>query len=264
MTRVFSLLSFLLLGGCFGTLHRVPDVELDRIRSADETIRALGPKGFLPKMPTREAQDRIVAAWDRVHGTAQEVCREVRIGSCTWHLDFHPDRDVTAGSAVGGRIEIYRGIAEQAVHPEEISLVVAHEMAHQFLNHPAASYRLAYVACEAGWKLGHVVDMIAALVGKRKGFALSEVAGEHGYWIGERLWARAREREADYFAVLILFRAGLDLEKAQQFNVNETRRYPAFRSTWVDMHPAGAERVALVERAVAEIRATNGRLPPRL
>jgi hypothetical protein len=35
------------------------------------------------------------------------------------------------------------------------------------------------------------------------------------------------------------------------------------RTELLDTHPAGPERIAGWDRAVAEIRATNGRLPPR-
>ena len=64
--------------------------------------------------------------------------------------------------------------------------------------------------------------------------------------------------------MLIAYRAGLDLEKAQQFNINLARVDPLARSEAFDMHPLGSERVALGERAIADVRAREGRLPPRL
>ncbi len=265
MAGFVLLLLPLLLGGCLGALHDVPAVSRDDIGATESRMRALGPGSYREyTVSEEEARQRVEVAWEHVNRVAVEVCREVRVGSCTWRLDFDPSRDHWAGASSKGRIIVYRALVEDAVVPEAIAHAIAHEMAHMFLDHAPASYRLAYVGSEVGWIPGHVLDMMAALVGKRKGFAASEVGARYGVWIGERLWARAREREADYFANLILFRAGLDLEKAQHLNVTLARRDPSLRSEAFDMHPLGSERVALAERAVAEIRGRGGRLPPRL
>jgi Zn-dependent protease with chaperone function len=252
------------LAGCFGTLHEVPTVDLAGIRSTADRMWALGPASYRIRVSEEVARERVNAAWERVNRVAIEVCQEMRVGDCTWRLDFNPSRSQWAGASSSGRIIVYRGLVEDAVVPEAIAHVIAHEMAHMMFGHAATMYRLATVGSYIGWIPGHMIDMMAVLVAKRKGFAASEVLGEYGAWIGNRLWARAREREADYFANLILFRAGLDLEKAQQFNINLARLDPLARSEAFDMHPLGSERVALGERAIADIRANEGRLPPRL
>ena len=252
------------LAGCFGTLHEVPSVDLEGIRSTADRMWALGPASYRSPVSEEVARERVNAAWERVNRVAIEVCQEVRVGPCTWRLDFHPSRNQWAGASSSGRIIVYRGLVEHAVVPEAIAHAIAHEMAHMMLGHAVTAYRLAYVGSQAGWIPGHMIDMMAVLVAKRKGFAASEVLAEYGLWIGDRLWAQAREREADYFANLILFRAGLDLDKAQQFNINLARLDPLARGEAFDMHPLGSERVALGERAIADIRASEGRLPPRL
>lgn len=265
MSLLRALLLPLLLAGCFGALHEVPTVDVDVVRATESRMRDLGPGSYRDNLVSEQvARERVSAAWERVNPVAVEICQEVRVGSCTWRLDFNPSRAEWAGASSRGRIIVYRGLVEDAVVPEAIAHAIAHEMAHMFLDHAVATYRLSYFASQAGWIPGHVIDLMAVLVGKRKGFSASEVAAEYGYWLGERLWARAREREADYFANLILFRAGLDLEKAQYFTVTMARRDPSLRSEAFDMHPLGSERVALAERAIAEIRATGGRLPARL
>jgi len=71
------------------------------------------------------------------------------------------------------------------------------------------------------------------------------------------------EREADYIAALILYRSGIDPDKARGFLVTMARASGRKETGMLDSHPAGPERIAGWDQAVAEIRATNGRLPQR-
>ena len=64
-------------------------------------------------------------------------------------------------------------------------------------------------------------------------------------------------------AALILYRAGVDLDKARGLLVTMAAGSGRMATTFLDSHPAGPERVAAWDRSVAEIRASNGRLPQR-
>jgi hypothetical protein len=64
-------------------------------------------------------------------------------------------------------------------------------------------------------------------------------------------------------ATLILYRAGVDLDKARGLLVTMAAISGRTATSFLDSHPAGPERVAAWDRAVAEIRASHGRLPQR-
>ena len=81
--------------------------------------------------------------------------------------------------------------------------------------------------------------------------------------IGGISFSKEQEREADYLAALILYRAGIDLDKARGFLVKMARASGKQDTGMLDTHPAGPERIASWDRAVAEIRASSGRLPQR-
>ncbi|HSS84304.1 MAG TPA: M48 family metalloprotease, partial [Reyranella sp.] len=81
--------------------------------------------------------------------------------------------------------------------------------------------------------------------------------------IGGISFSKEQEREADYLAALILYRAGVDLDKARGLLVTLARMSRQTQTGILDTHPAGPGRIAGWDRAVAEIRASNGRLPRR-
>ena len=87
-------------------------------------------------------------------------------------------------------------------------------------------------------------------------------AGVGGY-VGGIAYSKEQEREADYLSAVILYRAGLDLDKARGFLVTMARASRQKDTGLLDTHPAGPERLAAWDRAVQEIRAAAGRLPPR-
>ena len=86
---------------------------------------------------------------------------------------------------------------------------------------------------------------------------------QSGGAIGRISFSKEQEREADYLAAVILYRAGIDLDKARGFLVTMARATGRKETGMLDTHPAGPERLAAWDQAVAEIRASNGRLPQR-
>ena len=90
-----------------------------------------------------------------------------------------------------------------------------------------------------------------------------ELGARTGAMVGHLSFSKEQEREADYIAALILYRAGVDLDKARGLLVTMARESGRTQTNMLDSHPVGPERLAAWDRAVAEIRASNGRLPPR-
>jgi predicted Zn-dependent protease len=108
-----------------------------------------------------------------------------------------------------------------------------------------------------------LVGLAGALAGSNPGADATRSAAQLGARVGHLSFSKEQEREADYMAALILYRAGVDLDKARSLLVNMAARSGGMATTFLDSHPAGPERVAAWDRAVAEIRASNGRLPQR-
>jgi predicted Zn-dependent protease len=90
-----------------------------------------------------------------------------------------------------------------------------------------------------------------------------QAGGDIGGAIGRISFSKEQEREADYLAAVILYRSGLDLDKARGFLVIMARASGRKETGMLDTHPAGPERVAAWDKAVEEVRASNGALPKR-
>lgn len=139
-------------------------------------------------------------------------------------------------------------------------MVVAHEIGHHAANHIARATRSRMIGVLIGVTL---VGVAGALAGASPDADVMRSAAQLGGHIGDLSFSKEQEREADYMAALILYRAGIDLDKARGLLVTMAAGSDRMATSFLDTHPAGPERVAGWDRAVAEIRASNGRLPRR-
>jgi predicted Zn-dependent protease len=199
-------------------------------------------------------------AIQRVRAPAANLCHEMNVGVCDWRFRMSRDSDMNASAMGYGNIVLNRGIVEYAATDEEVCLVVAHEIGHHAANHVARGTRNQMIGAMIGVAL---VGLAGALAGSNPGYDATQSAAQLGGRIGHLSFSKEQEREADYMAALILYRAGVDLDKARSLLVNMAARSGVMATTFLDSHPAGPERVAAWDRAVAEIRASNGRLPQR-
>ncbi len=252
----------LLVTGCHGAVHRLPEIAASDIEAARLDLQADNPGMASRRLTPRQARQKLRRAFDRVHEAGVSVCHEIGLASCDWRFVPVADRLPNAAAGSEGEIFLTHGLAERADSEEEICLVIAHEMAHLAANHPATGERFERLGWEIGWKVGHALDAFSGFGGGRGG-RFTRLGVVYGRWIGSLLWVRQREREADTIAVLIAHRAGLDLDRARGYGLKLAHLFGHRESGVFDTHPLGAERLAVVDAAIATVRATDGRLPPR-
>jgi predicted Zn-dependent protease len=216
------------------------------------------------------ADDEVIqilrAAAGRIRAPAAEVCGEMNVGVCQWKFRASPDRSMNAASWPSGFIVVNRGIVEYAANEEEVCLVIAHEIGHQAANHIANSQRNRMAGALIGAVLLGAIGAAASSGSYNSADVIRsamETGANVGGTIGGISFSKEQEREADYLAALILYRAGVDLDKARGFMVTMARASGAMETGMLDTHPAGPERIAGWDQAVREIRASNGRLPQR-
>lgn len=172
---------------------------------------------------------------------------------------------MNASAGPNGLIVINRGIVEYAANEEEVCLVIAHEIGHQAANHVAAGERNKAVGALIGAVLLGALGAAASYGSYNPDLTRTamESGADIGGAIGRLSFSKEQEREADYLAAVILYRSDIDLDKARGFLVTMARASGRKETGMLDTHPAGPERIAGWDRAVAEIRASNGRLPQR-
>ena len=133
------------------------------------------------------ALDRLIARLARVTGTRYRL-----------HLSVADTPIVNALALPGGRIILFRGLIERAGSAEEVTGVLAHELAHVTLRHPTQS-----LIVSVGWSA-----MLTALTGGASGSsdAIAQIASE----LATSAYSRDVESEADAEGVAILEKAGID------------------------------------------------------
>ncbi|SEO46240.1 Peptidase family M48 [Rhodospirillales bacterium URHD0017] len=247
-----------LVCGC-GAVHQLPVVSDGNIAMAQAEVRTASP-------PQRrwvsddEAAQTLRTAIQLVRMPAINLCHQMNVGVCDWKFRMSRARDLNAGAMGYGQIVLNRGIVEYANNEEEVCLVVAHEIGHHAANHIARGTASRMIGALIGVA---VVGVVAVATGSDPGRDIVDSAAQLGATIGGLSYSKEQEREADYMAALILYRAGLDLDKARGLLVTMASGSGRMETTFLDTHPAGPERLAAWDRAAAEIRASNGRVPQR-
>jgi predicted Zn-dependent protease len=262
----WALSSACLVCGCAGAVHRLPQLSGENLSLAQSEVAGAGGPPRRRVVDDEEVIEVLQASLRRIRPAAYQLCREMNVGVCGWQFRALKDRSMNAGATKNGLIVVNSGIVEYAANDEEVAMVIAHEIGHQAANHIATSQRNQ----AAGALLGAILlgaAGAAASYGSRDGGRMARAAVDTGADVGGAIgrlsFSKEQEREADYLAAVILYRSGVDLDKARGFLVTTARASGRRETGMLDTHPAGPERIAGWDQAVAEIRASDGRLPKR-
>jgi hypothetical protein len=155
----------------------------------------------------------------------------------------------------GRTIRVMSGLLGMVVNDDELALVLAHEVGHTVMNHIVAQKLQAL----GGAAAGSMLDMIAAAAGV-------DTAGKFtkaGVQAGTRRHSAARERQADYVGLYVMAAAGFDIDMAPQLWRRMAALMPR-QTKALPTHPAPPERLAAMERTVAEIKAKQASGRPLL
>jgi predicted Zn-dependent protease len=213
-----------------------------------------------------EALAMFRSATNRIKPAAVQVCKEMGVGVCEWRFVALEDHSLNASAGPKGVIAVNRGIAEYADNEEQVAMVIAHEIGHQSANHVITGQRNQAVGALIG---GLLLGVAGGLASYRSPYSADitrsavQTGSDIGGTIGRLSFSKEQEREADYLSALILYRSGLDLDKARGFLVTMARASGRKETGMLDSHPAGPERIAAWDKAVAEIQASGGALPKR-
>ena len=263
---VGSVTALAFLGACSGAVHQMPQLDQAHLNMVQSELQTAGGAPMRRTVSDEEALATMRAAVARIRPAAEQLCREMAVGVCQWSFTALRDRSLNAGAGPNGAITVNRGVVEYASSDEEVMLVIAHEVGHQSANHLANSQKNQVVGALVG---GVLLGIVAAALSSnsRYGGTITNTAvsagSSVGSYVGRISYSKEQEREADYLAAVILYRSGVDLDKARGILVTMARASGRKETGMLDTHPAGPERLAAWDKAVEEIRASNGALPRR-
>jgi predicted Zn-dependent protease len=255
-----------LLCGCAGAVHQLPEISPDKLHLARSEVQLAEGRPRRRSVTDDEVEEILRSATWRILAPASQLCREMDVGVCDWKFRLSGDRSMNAGAGPGGLIIVNRGIVEYAANEEEVCLVIAHEIGHQAANHVQSGRRNQVAGALIG---ALVLGAIGALASSGSSSSAevvrssAELGRDIGAFVGRLSYSKEQEREADYIAAAILYRAGIDLDKARGFLVTMSRASRHKETGMLDTHPAGPDRIAGWDQAVQQLRASNGQLPVR-
>ena len=157
--------------------------------------------------------------------------------ACAFKIDIG-NADNINSYADGQRVMITRGMVNFAQTDEAIAYVLAKDMAHNILGHPATT-RSAYT-------VGSIIDNLIAVRPD-----LSMLIGSAGV----KPVPQDLDIAADRLGLYLVARAGYSTSGARAFWQRLATQYPAtVLNGYTATHPAVSARLAAIDKTVAEIR----------
>ena len=256
IVSIAALLAAFMLAGCAGAQFRLPEISDADVNRASLTVA--GETDNLPKHYRTAEENRAMVnrAASRLEAAAPALCAYAHAPRCTFNVVYVADDTVNAQTN-GTRIEIYRGLLQYLDSEEEVAAVIGHEMGHEIAQHVEEMRENATIgAVLAGILMGGA--MVAT--GYQDPQAMND-SMRLGASVGVLSFSKEQEREADLLSAYLLARANYDLQKAGRVWVVLSKMDGETHASMFDTHPAGPERVAAWEKAIAEVEASPNKLP---
>jgi beta-barrel assembly-enhancing protease len=241
-------------GNELGLLHVVPGSPADKagLKRGDRLISVNGfvipnTKEAATELGKRAQEwfkkpDPVVSVYARKSAdgswqTAQAVVTPVK--ACDFPAFLVMQESLNA-YADGKAIAIFRGMLRFA-NDNELSIVIGHELAHNFMGHIEAGQRNNV--------LGTIAEIIAASRGVPTQGALGAAIA--------LAYSPAFESEADYVGLYVLARAGIEIKDAPKFWRRMAAANPGGISQrgMIASHPATSTRFVALEKTIQEIEA---------
>jgi Zn-dependent protease with chaperone function len=252
----------LALSACVGASHQLPLISQDDVLQASSEIES-APDLHTVRRTSGQNQALVMRATQRLQNATFALCNQVGHSPCSFDVVFDPSDEVNAYASGDDRIVIYDGLVKYLETEDEIAAVIAHEMGHHIAGHIEASQ------INAG--TGAIVSAIlyTAVIAAATGGNVDpdvfnsglDSSAQLGASMGQLSFSKEHEREADYLAAYLLARAGYDLNRARRLWVQLTKSSGNMQTDMFDTHPAGPDRLAAWDLAVAEVAASDDLLP---
>lgn len=250
------------LAACAGSMHRLPLISQDEVIEAGSEITA-APDLHTVRRTSGQNQALVVRAAERLQKAAYALCNQVGHSPCRFEVVFDPSDEVNAYASGTDKIVIFEGLVKYLETEDEVAAVVAHEMGHHIAGHIDKTQMNAGAGAVVSTIL-YTAVMVAATGGNVDPNAFNSglnSSAQVGASLGQLSFSKEHEREADYIAAYMLARAGYDLDRARRLWVQLTKSSGNMQTDMFDSHPAGPDRLAAWDVAVAEVAASDDLLP---
>jgi predicted Zn-dependent protease len=215
-------------------LTRVDWVRLLRIQQfTEKTEKQLGDF-FLEVFKNNEEETVNTKYVNAVDSIVNGICSANNIRREKIKVTILEKEDINAFALPGGQLIVYTGLIENSKHQDELTGVIAHELAHIELSH---------VMKKLGKELG-----ISVLVSIAGGSAGAETVKEAIRILSSSAFDRSMEKEADIKAVDYLIQAEVNSNPFAEFlnRLAEKEDQSLKYLTWISTHPDSKDRSSYI------------------
>lgn len=164
---------------------------------------------------------------------------------CAYAPVYDPDDQSVNASANGAHIILGRGMLRFAENDTELATVVAHEIAHDAMQHSEKQEQ----NMSMGYAAGLAADLLIAAAG-----GISPVSmAESGAQLGAGAYSVGFETEADYVGLYFMARAGYDTSSSANFWRRMSSENNKSSITMERSHPTSPARFLALEKTNLEI-----------
>ncbi|MBI3298047.1 MAG: M48 family metallopeptidase [Elusimicrobia bacterium] len=167
------------------------------------------------------------------------------------------DKQINAFCLPGGKVAFYTGILPVTAGEDGIAVVMSHEIAHALARHGGERMSQGVLANTGGQVLG-------AVLGGPGGSQVTSQMYQQIYGLGAGLvvlgYSRKQESEADHIGLILMAKAGYDLEASVSFWGRMAQATGGKGGSnplekFLGTHPGSAERQAQLKAWIPEVRA---------
>ena len=177
----------------------------------------------------------------------------------SWPFEFHvvPQKEINAFALPGGQMFINLGTLMSAKNEAELAGVMAHEMAHVYMQHSA---KQAGKAQTTNLIAGLATAVLGGTVGNRAGGLVGQL-GQMGIQMGAQgflmKYSRSDESQADAVGAVILHKAGYNPQSMVDFFKTMGAVAGAAPPELFSSHPNPGNRQEAISKQIAEWPTTN-------
>lgn len=175
---------------------------------------------------------------------------EHEIANFDWEFNLIKDSQINAFCMPGGKIVVYEGLLSVARTPDELAVVLGHEIAHAVAKHSnermsqqiLTQYGIALISSALSEKSVAVRDLATTVFGL-------------GAKVGMMLpYSRKHEYEADYMGIVFMELAGYDSDSSVTFWKKMAELGESSVPEILSTHPSDDKRIANLEQKIAEAK----------
>lgn len=237
--------AMLLLAACSGKTPYTNRSQMIFVSSSEEM--ALGEKSYKEALSEAKVVHNTKDT-QRVKNIGQKIAQVAARPDFKWEFNLVEDNQANAFCLPGGKVVVYTGILKYAKNDDQLATVISHEIAHALARHGAE--RMSQGMIQQG--VGMVGNVVLGATAPQYQNAFNQVYGL-GSNLGVMLpYGRLQEIEADEIGILLMYKAGYNLNEAVKFweNMSEGK---SGGSDFFSTHPSSNTRVSDIQKVIHKI-----------